>query len=62
MIAIGNAAIGLMPIALVSANHIETVPIPQVIRIAQPRLWNFTRSVGQRARISGRAPESTTRN
>ena len=36
----------------------ETVAIPQVIKIAQPRLWNLMRSVGQRSRISGLAPES----
>ena len=59
--ATGNDSTGLNPIALVSANHMDTVAMPDVIKIAQPRLWNLMRSVGQRASTSGRAPERVTR-
>jgi hypothetical protein len=60
--ATGNDSTGLNPIALVSANHMDTVAMPEVMRIAQPRLWNLMRSVGHRSSTSVRAPEIVIRN
>ena len=60
--AIGTAAYACTPIALVSANHMDTTAMPAVINIAQPMLWNLIRSPGQSARISDLAPDNVIKN
>ena len=60
--AIGSAAYGCTPNAVVSANHMDTTAMPEVIKMAQPMLWNLIRSPGQRARMSGLAPDNVIKN